>query len=212
MAQIHVVSAGEHASSIAARYGFPDFETIWAIDANTRLRELRKDPHQLVEGDQVVIPGQQRVAYKRVTGSTHEFRVKVEKLKLRLKLCNTKQEPLPNTPCKLSLGRGIEELMTDGDGMLEVPVPRDCDTGTIEVDERQYRLRVGALEPITTYQGQVARLMNLGFWYGDDDDREDPEALALAIELFQAEQGLNATGEADMAFTDALARLHDGRA
>ena len=217
MAKIHVVTPGEHASSIAAQHGYSDFETLWNLDANRSLRETRKDPHQLVpeqanvKGDRVTFGAVRVLNYERQTGKTHTFTVKIDKLKLRFQLCDAKRTPLAAAPCKIVAGASTSELATDNDGIIEAAVPRDCREGTLEVGGNTYRLDIGALEPISTRRGQMARLNNLGCWYGDDDDPEDPNAMALAIELFQSDYGLKVTGKSDAEFLSELGRVHDGK-
>jgi hypothetical protein len=72
-------------------------------------------------------------------------------------------------------------------------------------------LGIGALLPATELAGQAARLMNLGYWFGSDQVLEDPEALKLAIQLFQRDHGLEVTGEADDRLIEALNDVHDGK-
>lgn len=47
---VHTVAEGEHISAIAAQYGFGSHIAVWNAPANTELRSLRTDPHQLVPG------------------------------------------------------------------------------------------------------------------------------------------------------------------
>ena len=51
----YVVRQGEHLAGIAARYGF-DPQPVWEHEANSELREQRRDPQILAPGDLLYIP------------------------------------------------------------------------------------------------------------------------------------------------------------
>jgi hypothetical protein len=210
MPRFHIVESGEHISAIAVRYGFSNYRAIWELEANERLRALRKDPHQLAPGDKVTIPNTVCSVHERSTGATHTFVVYVEKLKLRLRLRNLHQKPLADVAVKLTVGGATIDLVSDQSGLVATPVSRDCVTGKLQLgDGYEYSLAIGALGPIEERSGLVARLTNLGFWYGSDDQPDDPDALRLAVELFQSDQGLKPTGEVDSDFVQRLGQVHD---
>jgi hypothetical protein len=209
--KVHKIEAGEHISAIAARHSFMSFVPLWNASENAHLRAVREDPHQLLPGDEVVIPEKKPVEYPRPTDALYEFVVYVEKLQVRLKLVDLGGKPLAGVACKLASGGATEEATTDGDGIVAVPIPRDCTTGTLSAGKASYELAVGSLAPISDPSGQAARLMNLGYWYGDDDRWDDPDTLKLAIQLFQGDHDLEITGKADANFVAKLDQVHDGR-
>ena len=207
---IHKVEQGEHLSSIAAQYGFSSFIPIWNADENAHIRQVRDDPHQLLPGDEIVIPETRPAKFSRKTGASYSFKVYVEKLKVRLKLLDFMGQPRAGLTAKVNCGDEPKDITTDGDGVLESGMSRDCTAGTLAVDEATYDLAIGALDPVSEPSGQAARLRNLGYWYGSDDDVLDPDALKLAIQLFQGKNGLPVTGEADADFITKLDSVHDG--
>ena len=209
MGRVHAVERGEHASSIAARYGYSTLEPVWSDKGNDSLRASRKDPHQLVPGDQVAVPPAKTNPVQRATGAIHTFQVKVEHLKLRLKVLDLLGSPAAYEPIRLVLSGVEQELATDADGVLVVPVKRDCPDGYIELFGRTYQLEIGALPPIVDEVGLSERLANLGYWYGSDE--ADPAARTLAIELFQNEHDMVPTGVVDGALANAIYLAHDNK-
>ncbi len=207
--QVHAVSEGEHLSAIAVRYDFSDSNTIWRAPANEELRTARPDPHQLVEGDLVAIPEKQVTAYDVATGRRHKFVIRLERLKVRLRILDWSGKPIVGASGTITIGSESRGVTTDGEGVLVTDVPRDCTRGTIEIGGYSYELTIGGLAPASEIRGQVARLTNLGYWRGFDGDLSDPADLRLAIALFQNEHGLDPTGDADEAFTRKLAQVHD---
>jgi LysM repeat protein len=43
----YTVKQGDHLSSIAHEYGFPDYQTIWNHADNAQLKQKRKNPNVL---------------------------------------------------------------------------------------------------------------------------------------------------------------------
>jgi len=209
MGKVHVVARGEHASSIAARYGYATLEPVWNDKANDALRASRKDPHQLVPGDHLAVPPPKTTPVQRATGAVHTFHVKVERLKLRLKVLNLLGQPAALEPIRLVLSGVEQELATDADGVVVVPVQRLCHGGRIEFFGRTYQLEIGTLPPITDEVGLSERLANLGYWYGSADD--DPAARQLAVELFQNDNDMTPSGIVDEAVQKAIYLAHDNK-
>ena len=212
MAQVHVVMEGEHLSAIALKHGFRSFIPIWNASENAKLRAVREDPHQLLPGDEVVVPDKQPAKpFVRKPGASYKFVVYVEKLKLRLEVVGLDGAPSVGTTGTLTINGIAGDVTTDGDGVITAAVPSDCTSATLQLGEAQYEIAVGALAPISESAGMAGRFTNLGYWYGDDDDANDTEALALAVELFQADHGLDITGNVDADIIQQLDQAHDGR-
>lgn len=80
MSKIHIVEQGETLSSIAKRYGFISWDTLWSF--NSELQKVRPNPHILFPGDKIEIPDWE---HKQVEGSTeqhHSFKVSRPKVLL----------------------------------------------------------------------------------------------------------------------------------
>jgi hypothetical protein len=202
---------GEHLSAVAYKHGFANFETLWNAPDNGALRASREDPHQLLNGDNVVIAPKRPKTFDRATSARHTFTVHVEKLKLRLEVLDATGKSIAGVSGTLVVDGTETDVTTDGDGVLAVDVPRNAKTSTLELDGGRYTLAIGALSPISEPAGQAGRLMNLGYWYGADDELDDLEALELAVELFQNDRGLTPTGERSSDFVDLLAQAHDNK-
>ena len=90
----HIVQQGDHLSSIAKRYGFTNFLTIWNDGDNSQLRSLRSNPHVLFPGDVVVVPEKQLGDETRSTDQRHRFKLKAPALKLRIVLEDMYDQPV----------------------------------------------------------------------------------------------------------------------
>jgi N-acetylmuramoyl-L-alanine amidase len=88
MSGTHIVQEGEHLSSIAKRFGFRNFETIWEHPNNAELRQLREDAHVLNPGDALFIPDRELKKEQRPTGKAHIFQIDESPLFLRLVNCS----------------------------------------------------------------------------------------------------------------------------
>jgi len=52
----HTVVQGEHLSSIAKKYGFSSYKTIWDHGQNADLKKKRQNPNVIFPGDRLFIP------------------------------------------------------------------------------------------------------------------------------------------------------------
>lgn len=203
MTAIHVVEPGEHLGTIARKFGFANFSLLWEHPENANLKALRKQPTQLAPGDEVFIPDHVQLVFERMTDASHDFKVQIDKLALRLKLLGLDGKPLANTrviarieaPEADSASTTLEsELSTDGAGNLAFEIATHITSGSLEVDGVVIPLRIGGLDPADTEVGSRQRLRNLG--YLTLEDEFDPNQLSLAVEDFQADNELPITGKA----------------
>jgi hypothetical protein len=201
----HRVRQGEHLSSIASAHGFENFETIWNHPDNQHLRDHRETPDQLLPGDVISIPDKNPASFERPTGSQHEFAVRLHRLKLRLKLIGIRGEPLANASGVLASGAEEIPVTTDANGVLEASIQRAVTTAVLRLGERVLRLSVGDLDPPNESTGQRMRLRNLGY---DPGLPGDTDAFRFAVQQFQIDQNLEATGKVDETTIDALVRAH----
>jgi hypothetical protein len=207
--QTHTVEPGEHMAAIADRYGFRGLAAIWDHPNNAELKQQRKTPHVLQAGDQVFIPQRTEGKASCATGDFHRFVLKGEPVKLRIKLLSSAGAPLAGQSCVLSVDGTDTEVITDDSGILELVIPPATQSATLAAGDSRYDLNVGGLDPIDTTGGQHARLRNLGYDLdaAEGDCDVDADQLRFAIELFQHDQGLPITGEADDATKALLAEL-----
>jgi N-acetylmuramoyl-L-alanine amidase len=184
----HTVNQGEQLSSIAERYGFSDYRTVWDHPDNAVLKQLRKSPHVLLPGDVIAIPDRTDKKVAVETGKLHVFLLDAAPVRLRLRVQDYWGDPMASTDCMLTVEGSTFELVTDGDGYLDQEIPASAERATLTVGELELDLRIGHLDPVDAMTGLQARLNNLGYYTGEfpeSGDELDEELLAFAIELFQ---------------------------
>jgi hypothetical protein len=122
-------------------------------------------------------------------------------------------------PYLLEVDGLITEGETDGDGLLESPIPATATEGRLRLwwgedtspgSAHEILLKIGQLEPTERLRGIQARLNNLGFRCGSVDGVPNP-ATEAALRDFQQRHGLDVTGQADAATSRKLEQLHDHR-
>jgi len=210
-AKNHKVEQGECMSSIALAHGF-FWQSLWDHAENAALKQARDSPFVLEPGDVVHIPelGQRKV--DAATGMRHTFRRKGVPAVLRLQLLEM-NKPLAGLPYVLEYGGKQVTGTTDGHGKIEVSVPPNVPRATLRVGEgdqaRVYAIAPRTLDPARDVTGIQARLANLGYYGGRAHGTLDAATIA-AIEHFQRDHELEATGQADEATVSALAGRHDG--
>lgn len=204
----HVVQQGEHASRIAAKYGYMDFHTIWDDPANADLKEKRKNPNVLFPGDVVMIPDHQLKQVDAATTKRHRFVVSATKLKLRVAFLDYPQQPIAGEPCDVTVGGAKETLTTNGDGLVEKEIMPDAEIAKLRLKAIDFSARIGDLDPVDTDSGAAARLNNLGYFVPPEADREEDE-LRSAIEEFQVDHDMKPpTGENDAATQAKMLEVH----
>jgi putative peptidoglycan binding protein len=194
-----VVEQGECISSISDEHGF-FWSTIWNHADNADLKQLRKDPNALLEGDVVVIPDKTVKEESCATEKTHKFKKKGTPAKIKIRLL-LDDEPRKNVPFKLNIdGKWIKEGKTDGDGYVQASIPAGAKQGELRVgsgnDIQIFHLGLGTLDPADTESGAEDRLIGLG--YGVNGDLE------AALRAFQEKEKLTVNGQLDDATRDKL--------
>jgi hypothetical protein len=154
---LHKVREGDTISSIAALYGFTDWEEkVWNAGENTKLKAERVNPNTLMPGDQVFIPELTRKDESRPTDAWHEFHVVRNKRFLRLKLQAEDGSPLANRKYELRVPpifRGTFEQKgqaTDADGKIEEEIPHTLLEADLILPDDNLRthLFIGYLRPL----------------------------------------------------------------
>ncbi len=192
MSESYEVRQGDCISSIAFEHGF-FWETVWNHANNADLKQKRKDPNVLMEGDVVHIPDLTPKEESGGTEQTHRFRLKGVPAKMKVRLL-IDDEPRANEPYKLLIDDVFwREDVTDNEGFVEQPIPPNAHHGKLilgEGDTRDvYEFGFGTMDPLDGEEGIRKRLLDMGY------DAEDD--LSAAVREFQKKQGLQETGTVD---------------
>jgi hypothetical protein len=209
----HTVQQGEHISTLAKKYGFYDYNTIWNDPTNQDLQSDRDNPNVLFPGDVVTIPDKKPKAEDRPTAQSHTFQVKSKVLKLRIAIKSYFDEVIANTKCVLEIqGKPFTE-QTDANGLVEAVCDPLATEGKLVIRGSELEVQIGSLDPVDKPSGQVARLNNLGYGAGPID-APDQDLLQSAIEEFQADQNIRngpggrVTGVCDDTTQARLKKVH----
>jgi len=221
------IQEGDCLLNIAKRSGHL-WQTIWNFPANAELKSKRKDPNILFPGDHLTIPPIAIKQEPKPTEQRHKFVLHGRPAKLRLRVmieddddpggsppsANAPgQKPLPKPrkcqPYKLDIDGKLFTGTTDGDGYLEVPIPPQAAQGKLIIgpDNMTVKLTLGGLDPIETMRGVQGRLNNLGFNAGPVTGEINNRTRA-ALQMFQMQYGLEATGNLDDATQQQLKSVH----
>jgi len=212
----HSVVEGDTLVSIADQFGFRNWEIIWNHDKNASLRAKRDDPQILMPGDSVWVPQKEPKLYECETTRKHTFKLKKLDAVFRAQLKDEDDEPFADKDYELKVDGQTFHGKTNGEGLVQQKVPPGAKTGDLTLwpnpaDKREvltWKLQLGHLDPSDSITGSQARLTNLGYYTGALDGKMNPD-LNAALEAFQADQGIDPTGELDDATKAALAGAHD---
>lgn len=207
----HLVKADDCILSLADAEGF-FWKAVWNHPKNSTIRELRKKPTCLRVGDWVYIPD---LTIKEESGATekrHRFRRLGVPAYLHVRLMRDHQ-PRANLEYRLIIeGRSLSGK-TNADGEIHQPIPPGARQGVLRTREgdrwSQVRIKLGELDPNKHNSGARARLANLGYGPGSEEDEEGEENLCAATRTFQEREGLEVTGELDEPTLSHLEKLHD---
>lgn len=212
---IHTVTQGECLSSIAKKYGFAQWKTLYDHPENAELKKQRKNPSLLLPGDGVWIPEKEQKEVECAAGQKHRFTVKSPKALFRVVLKDGSGEHYGNKKYELTVGDRTWKGTTDGKGLVEQKIEQDAAEAQLVVwlDDKTshaWTLRLGHLDPAETVSGAQARLRNLGYDAGPIDGQPGPK-LEAALRAFQKKNGLSETGTLDDATKDKIRAAHDAK-
>jgi N-acetylmuramoyl-L-alanine amidase len=183
----YIVKQGDCINSIAYEFGFFP-KTIWDHPNNSFLKELRKDPGILLDGDKVFVPenGQKSISVK--SDMKASFKLKGVPARLHIKFYDFKGEALANSHYKLDVDGKIIEDKLNNEGLLDISISPNAKKATIiignELSAIKYEINLGYLNPLDTTSGVKARLNNLGYNCGEENEEFDM-LTQMAILSFQ---------------------------
>ncbi len=190
-----VVEQGECVSSIAADAHLP-WKRIWNDPANSDLKAERTTAD-----------------FSKPTDASHTFTTVIDPVKLRLRLI-AGDVAFSDQPFTLTIA-GADAITgtTDSNGLIDVKIPPDAMTGTLQVGTTPHDdfivLQFGSLNPVEVLTGVQQRLMNLGIDCGPaGDDGIYGHRTQHALLAFQNKMTLEPTGKPDDDTRDALKREH----
>ncbi|HYC91559.1 MAG TPA: peptidoglycan-binding domain-containing protein [Thermoanaerobaculia bacterium] len=201
--QTVVVADGDCISSIAAAAGHLP-ATIWDDPANRELRETRANPNVLLPGDVVFVPPLRPKSVSCATGRVHRFRRKAIPEKLRVQLLDRDGAPRPGVLYRVTVDTSTVDGETDDAGYVELWISPRAMHATLVVDDDEFPIRLGSLDPVDALTGLRARLVNLGYLEEDADD----DSVRRGVLAFQLNEGLELTGTPDPATLARLVECH----
>ena len=202
----HRVEQGECINSIADAHGFfPD--TLWMHEANSALRDQRKDPSALHVGDVVNIPELREKIVVVQTDRRHTFKHKAMPAVFRVQIFGAAGKAA-NERWAADVD-GVKESGTSGaDGVVTIPIAPDAQVVDLLIAGERHVFQLGTIGPTDDAAGVQERLTNLGYGPLELTGKMD-DATTTALRAFQTAVGLEATGSLDDKTKAALARLHD---
>jgi Putative peptidoglycan binding domain len=214
----HTVQQGEFLASIALRYGFRDWRTIYEHPQNLEFRKRRPNPNVIFPNDRIFIPGKEPKTSACATGRTHVFRVQTQPHCLRIILKDIDGNPLDGVQYKLEAAGQTYTGTTKNDGLVHHDLAVQATEGSLTLEELGlvWNLKIGHLDPVHDEDEDVpivtgikARLKNLGYYEGEADDDFDA-GTREAVQSFQKKvlQRDDPDGELDRQTRDTLQQEH----
>jgi hypothetical protein len=194
--RVHVVREGEHLELLARQLGF-DADTVWLDAHNDALRALRPNPSLLAPGDLLHVIEAEPPSARCVARRSNRYRARVPTVGVSI-VIQDRGAPLADEPYVVE---GLPERIegrTDAHGRIAFRAPLHVREVTVELVDRRrvHPVRIGHLDPIETDRGVRQRLEHLGY--------VGPRAL----ERFQRDRDLEASGHIDAPTRDALRGAH----
>jgi Putative peptidoglycan binding domain len=207
---------GECLSSIAGKYRFADWRTIYNHPQNTGLRQKRPNPNIIYPGDEIWIPDLDPGEKSAPTDLKHRYVLKKEEqVRIRIRVQDQRGLPFAGKQYTLEIEDSTYEGTTGPDGLIEAEIPHTASTGALtvrleddEYDDCTWHLDLGSLDPIEEVSGVQGRLNNLGYICGPVDGIAGPRTKD-AVMAFQAQAGLSASGTIDKLLREKLLNVYD---
>jgi hypothetical protein len=210
----HLVGSDDCILSLADARGLL-WKTFWDHPKNATIKDLRKKPTCVREGDWVYLPD---LTIKQESGATekrHRFRRLGVPAYLHIRLMRD-NKPRANLEYQLIIEGIRVKGKTNNDGELHERIPPGARQGILRTHEgdrwSQVNLNLGELDPHKHESGARARLANLGYSPGSEDDENAADLLRAAVRAFQELEQLQVTGKLDEPTQSQLEKLHDQQA
>jgi protocatechuate 3,4-dioxygenase beta subunit len=189
----YTVKQGDHIASIAADAGFVSWKTIWDDGKNASIK-AKRNPNVLYPGDVIEIPERQKREESAPTGEYSTFQTVGDPVQLKIVVLDWAGNPVVDTELDIELDGG-EKIKTAGDGSVTKKTvdPLGQREGTLRVQGHELGLKLGHLDPVEEFSGQVWRLNNLGYRAGEPADAGDMD-FKSAVEEFQCDYSLTVDG------------------
>lgn len=212
MASTHIVQQGECLSSIAKKYGYRDWRTIYRAPENAALRRKRPNPNILHPGDEIVIPDLTPRHESAATTQRHKYVLHNFETTIHIVIQDEMGRPLKNKRYKLRVGEQVYHGKTSGTGAIEKKIDADTSMGELTVYALGggycWSLDIGHLDPHDEESGVKGRLHNLGF-DADLESKGLDETSIEGLKAFQYAAGLDVTGKIDDDTRKTLRDWHD---
>lgn len=213
---IHVVKSGECLSTIAASYGFKNWQTIYDHPDNAAFRTKRPNPNLIYPGDALFIPTKDDASALLKPGQTSVFVLRRAKRFVRIALKDAAQRALADEPYVLLVdGEPIaSDTKTDANGVVLCEVPPTATSAVLHIAGCGWDVEIAALNPLDAetadggVSGAQGRLLNLGYAPGVIDGVLGTRT-TQALRAFQSDHLPSAvTGTLDDATRSKLAEVH----
>ncbi len=206
---IITVQQSQSMNSIAFEHGFA-WEALWNLDENAALREARGDGGVLLPGDEVYIPEKEEKQEDRGAEALHSFKLPDIPFRIAITLRRLDAKAIEGVEWKLEInGEETESGKTGSDGRIEAKVPPGARSGELILNGRRIPIKLRHLNPANTLTGMRQRLRNLGYSPGTDSGNLDADD-KKSLRLFQADHGIEQTGEMDEETIGKLRAFHEG--
>lgn len=204
----HVLRIGESLESLAYERGLY-WPSVWDLEENKALRELREDPHVLAPGDSLFLPDRAAKTVTAAAGRRHVFRRRAIPARLRL-IALADGQVQSEIPFAVDIDGKVVEGTAGPDGLIEQWILPNAQRVRVRIglgfDQRVFEVDVRELQPVATIAGVQARLHNFG--YPTAVDGALTYRTQDALRRFQAAHALPVTGEADDATREKLRELY----
>jgi N-acetylmuramoyl-L-alanine amidase len=208
MPKHHVISGNDSVESVAYDNGLY-WETVWQHADNEALRRERRDrPNILEEGDRLFVPDIVPRDTAKPVDARYRFRRKGVPSRVELRLTIHGDMPRADVGYTVKAGKRVASGRTDADGWIRFTVMPDVRAGTLTLDTGEdFELAFSTMRPAAVLKGVQGRLRNLGYYDGPLDGQPGA-ALDAALRRFQADHGLQPSGEPDEATVAELETRH----
>src|SRR5262245_34000997 len=102
-----VIKPGDCCSSLADAEGFKNYHAVYDHGPNSGLKQKRPNPNMLMPGDSVEVPDPAQKTTDAASGQSHQFVLRQQPIKLRLRLLDSNDKPLKGKAYRLE-GEGLE--------------------------------------------------------------------------------------------------------